>query len=59
MYSNSNNKIRYHQIARAIIVYIHKYINTGEEKYRNIVIKYCTWYDEETIDSWRDTINEL
>lgn len=54
-----NNKIRYYQIARALNVYIHKYINTGEEKYRNIVIKYCTWYDEETIDSWRDFKNEL
>ena len=54
-----NNKIRYYQIARALNVYIHKYINTGKEKYRNIVIKHCTWYDEETIDSWRDFKNEL
>ena len=46
---------RYHQFARALhMLYIPKFIKTGEEKYRAIIIKHCTWYDEETIDSWKD-----
>ena len=48
------NHIRSYQFAKALHMYIHKFIKTGEEKYRAIIIKHCTWYDEETIDSWRD-----
>ena len=46
--------MRYYQFAKALQVYVNKFIKSGEEKYRSTIIKHCTWYDEETIDSWRD-----
>jgi len=51
--------IRSYQFAKALQVYIHKFIKTGEEKYRAIIIKHCTWYDEETIDSWKDLCDNM
>lgn len=56
---NKNKYIRYYQFSKALNIYIHKYIKTGEEKYRKIIIKHCTWLDEETIDSWRKLYNNI
>ena len=51
--NTSKVKLRAHAWSKAINkLYVFQYRDTKEEKYRNVPIKYLSWWDPDDIDAW-------